>query len=50
MSTCTWREAAEIARRAGLAPDDTEAILGLLHLDGSATHAPAGWRLTQNGG
>jgi DNA processing protein len=45
LSTRTWRDAADIARRAGLAPADAEAILGLLHLDGSATRTPAGWRL-----
>jgi DNA processing protein len=48
MSTRTWRDAAEIARRAGMAPEDAEAILGLLHLEGSATRTPAGWRLTRN--
>jgi DNA processing protein len=48
LSTRTWRDASDIARRAGMTPADTEGVLGLLHLEGSAQRASAGWRLTSN--
>ena len=48
LSTRTWRDAADIARRAGLTPADAESILGLLHLGGSAERTSAGWRLRSN--
>lgn len=48
LSTRTWRDAADIARRAGLTPADTESVLGLLHLEGSAERTSAGWRLRSN--
>lgn len=46
LSARVWRETADVARRAGMAADDIEAILGLLHLDGSVVRGPAGWRMT----
>jgi DNA processing protein len=48
LSTRAWRDASDIARRAGMTPVDTEGVLGLLHLEGSAERASAGWRLTSN--
>lgn len=45
LSARVWREVADVARRGGLAPEETEALLGLLHLDGAVERSPAGWRL-----
>jgi DNA processing protein len=44
LSVRAWRETADVARRAGMAPDEVEAILGLLSLEGSVARAPGGWR------
>ena len=45
LSARVWRDTADVARRAGMSLGEVEAILGLLHLDGSASRSPAGWRL-----
>jgi DNA processing protein len=50
MSTRVWRDAGEIARRAGMAPDVVEGILGLLRLDGAVESGVEGWRLARIGG
>ncbi|MCH6229348.1 DNA-processing protein DprA [Microbacterium sp. CFH 31415] len=44
LSVRAWRETADVARRAGMAPDEVEAILGLLDLEGSVARGPGGWR------
>lgn len=44
LSTRTWRDSEEIARRAGMAREEVEAILGLLHLDGAVVRSAEGWR------
>ena len=44
LSVRAWRETDDVARRAGMAPDDVEAILGLLHLEGRVVRSPHGWR------
>ncbi|KQZ84430.1 DNA-binding protein [Microbacterium sp. Root166] len=45
LSVRAWRSSPDIARRAGMATEDVEAILGLLDLDGAVTRGAAGWRL-----
>lgn len=45
LSTRSWRETADVARRAGMAAEDIETILGLLHLEGAVVRGPAGWRM-----
>jgi len=45
MSPRVWRDAGDIARRAGMAADAVEVILGLGLLDGRVESGPAGWRL-----
>ncbi|GAA5099759.1 hypothetical protein GCM10025760_36350 [Microbacterium yannicii] len=45
MSTRSWRQSTDIARRAGMAADTVEAILGLLRLEGSVETGAEGWRL-----
>lgn len=40
------RSAADVAARAGMSSAETEAILGLLHLEGAAVRTPGGWRAT----
>lgn len=50
LSVRAWRPSSDIARRAGMATEDVEAILGLLDLDGAATRGPAGWRLAPSAG
>ena len=50
MSTRVWRDAGEIARRAGMASDVVEGILGLLRLDGAVESGAEGWRLAGIGG
>jgi len=45
MSTRSWRQSTDIARRAGMAADAVEAILGLLRLEGSVETGAEGWRL-----
>lgn len=44
LSSRTWRAVSDVARRAGLAVEDTEALLGLLQLEGAATRSAEGWR------
>ncbi|WP_443674036.1 DNA-processing protein DprA [Microbacterium flavescens] len=44
LSARTWRDTPDVARRAGMTPDEVEAILGLLHLEGAVVRGPAGWR------
>ncbi len=50
MSTRVWRDAREIARRAGMVADVVEGILGLLGLDGAVERGVEGWRLARMGG
>lgn len=50
LSTRAWRHAEDVARRAGLATADAEAILGLLHLEGAVVRSPEGWRLAGSTG
>jgi DNA processing protein len=50
MSTRVWRDATEIARRAGMAADVVGGILGLLALDGAVESGIEGWRLARIGG
>lgn len=50
LSTRAWREPADIARRAGMAADAVEGLLGLLRLDGSVEAGADGWRLTRRAG
>ncbi|KAF2412138.1 DNA protecting protein DprA [Microbacterium sp. B35-04] len=50
LSTRAWRESADIARRAGMAADAVEGLLGLLRLDGSVEAGADGWRLTRRVG
>ncbi len=49
LSVRGWRASSDIARRAGMATEDVEAILGLLSLEGAAARGPAGWRLAPTG-
>lgn len=44
LSTRSWRDTDELARRSGIARDDVSAILGLLALDGVVERGVAGWR------
>ncbi|MFS0867297.1 DNA-processing protein DprA [Microbacterium sp. 179-B 1A2 NHS] len=44
LSVRVGRSAEEIARRSGFAPDDAQALLGMLELDGSAHRTADGWR------
>jgi DNA processing protein len=44
LSTRAWRDADDVARRAGMSRDDVEGILGVLHLDGSVIRSAGGWR------
>lgn len=46
LSTRAPREAAEIARRAGMSADHVQSVLGILHLEGRAVRGPNGWRMT----
>ncbi|MHC2998928.1 DNA-processing protein DprA [Microbacterium sp. HJ5] len=45
LSSRAWRDSGDVARRAGMSPHDVEAILGLLHLEGTVVRAPEGWRI-----
>jgi DNA processing protein len=49
MSTRAWREAGDIACRAGIAADAVEGVLGLLRLDGAVEAGAEGWRLRRAG-
>ncbi|WP_416361097.1 hypothetical protein [Microbacterium sp. UFMG61] len=44
IGTRSWVPLAEIGRRAGLAPDRTRALLGVLELEGAVERSDAGWR------
>lgn len=44
LSTRAWRHPSDVARRAGLAVDEAEALLGLLHLEGVVQRGADGWR------
>lgn len=44
IGTRTWVTAAEIAARAGLAPGQVTALLGVLDLDGVVERSESGWR------
>lgn len=44
MSTRAWRDAADVARRSGMAPAEVTARLGAMLLDGSAETDGARWR------
>ena len=50
LSTRAWRASADIARRAGMAADAVEGLLGLLRLDGSVEAGADGWRLMRRAG
>jgi DNA processing protein len=49
MSTRVWREADEIARRAGMSTDTVGSLLGLLRLEGAVESGVEGWRLLRLG-
>jgi DNA processing protein len=44
LSTRAWRDTADIARRAGMATADVEALLGFFRLDGDVERSSQGWR------
>lgn len=46
LSTRAWRDAADLARRCGMAVSEVEAILGLLALEGEVRRGELGWRRT----
>jgi DNA processing protein len=48
-SVRTWRDAGDIARRAGVSREAAEGLLGLLRLDGSVEASAEGWRLVRRG-
>ncbi|MFB7891331.1 DNA-processing protein DprA [Microbacterium sp. NPDC056044] len=50
MSTRVWRDAGEIARRAGMAADAVAGLLGVLGLEGAVESGVEGWRLARTGG
>lgn len=45
LSTRAWRDAHELARRSGMAREEVEAHLGMLHLEGGVERSERGWRL-----
>jgi DNA processing protein len=45
LSARIGRDAEDVARRAGMAVDDVQAMLGLLRLEGSVLAGADGWRL-----
>ena len=47
LSTRVWRDATDLARRSGMARDDVEAILGLLHLEGAGEQQRGGLAATR---
>jgi DNA processing protein len=49
MSTRSWRDATDIARRSGIATYEVEGILGLMALEGNAVRGEAGWRRVSSG-
>jgi DNA processing protein len=44
LTTRAWRDIDDIARRSGMAPQDVEVILGLMHLEGQVIRSGGGWR------
>lgn len=48
LSTRVWRSADDIARRAGMAVDDVESILGILRLEGTVDSTGGKWRLVSS--
>lgn len=46
MSTRSWRDPVDIGRRAGIAPEAVEGMLGLLRLEGAVQTESGAWRLT----
>ena len=48
LSARVWRDAHEVARRAGMAPDAVGGLLGLLSLEGSVEGGVDGWRLARS--
>lgn len=48
LSTRSWREAEEIARRAGMSTGEVEAILGLMMLSRDVERSLMGWRLARS--
>lgn len=44
LSTRSWRDASDIARRSGMARIEVEALLGMLHLGGEIERGAGGWR------
>ncbi len=44
LSTRSWRDADDLARRCGMARGEVEGILGLLHLEGQVVRSGTGWR------
>lgn len=48
LSTRAWRASDDVARRAGMARDEAEAILGLLRLEGAVEASDGGWRLPRS--
>jgi DNA processing protein len=49
LSTRAWRDAAEVARRSGMAADDVEGHLGVMLLEGRVDRDERGWRLATSG-
>lgn len=43
LSVRAGRSVEDVARRAGFAPDEAAAILGILELEGRAARRPTGW-------
>lgn len=50
LSARSWRDASDLARRSGMARDEIEAVLGILHLDGAVQRSAAGWRAVSGAG
>lgn len=44
LSARSWREASDVARRAGVSVAEAEGMLGLLSLEGRAERGASGWR------
>lgn len=44
LSARVWRETVDVARRAGMIPEEVEAALGMLTLEAKAQRSPHGWR------
>lgn len=44
LSTRSWRDATDLARRSGMSRQDVEGLLGMLHLGGEVERSAEGWR------